>query len=99
MSLFAVGDGKFRALAIAEGTSLVLLVGVAVPLKHLAGIAIATRIMGLVHGLLFLLYEAAVLDALGSKRWPTRRIVLSALAAFVPFGTFVVAWHYRGASR
>jgi integral membrane protein len=66
--LFDVKHARFRALAIAEGVSFLVLLLVAMPLKHLAGIGAPTRIVGLVHGLLFVLYEIAVFDALGSKR-------------------------------
>ncbi len=82
----------FRGLAVLEGLSLLLLVGIAVPLKHLAGIREPVRFGGLVHGLLFLLYEAALFEAYGDRRRTLRATLLAALAAFVPGGTFVVAW-------
>ena len=89
MSMFEVGQSRFRALALAEGLSFVVLLFVAMPLKYLADMPMGTRYVGWAHGLLFVLYEIAILDALGSKRWPLKRVLWGALAGFVPFGTFV----------
>ena len=47
---------RMRVVSLIEGSTLLLLLLVAVPLKHLAGIFVATRIMGPVHGLAFLAY-------------------------------------------
>ena len=45
-----------RAVSLIEGSTLLLLVLVAVPLKHVADLPVATRIMGPIHGLAFLSY-------------------------------------------
>lgn len=45
-----------RRVSAPEGTTLLLLVLVAVPIKYLAGFPIATRIVGPVHGIAFLFY-------------------------------------------
>jgi len=42
-------------LALAEGASLVALVGIAMPLKYFAGLPEAVRVIGITHGALFLL--------------------------------------------
>ena len=47
---------RMRAVSLLEGTTLLLLLGVAVPLKHLAGMPVATSIMGPIHGIAFVLY-------------------------------------------
>ena len=49
-----------RAVALLEGASYLLLLGVAMPLKYLAGMPGAVRAVGSAHGGLFLLYVAAV---------------------------------------
>lgn len=80
---------RLRLLGLAEGVTLLLLVFVAVPLKRLAGVALATRIMGPVHGLLFLAYVYTLVEAISSGGWPRRAVVRAALACLVPFGTFL----------
>ncbi|MBW6424909.1 DUF3817 domain-containing protein [Rhizobium sp. XQZ8] len=61
-----------RWLVIAEAMTLLILVLVAVPLKHLAGISEATRVMGPVHGLAFLGFCWAVTRSAGERGFPGR---------------------------
>ena len=44
-----------RYTALAEGVSYLLLLGVAMPLKYLADMPMAVKIVGWAHGLLFML--------------------------------------------
>ena len=72
-----------------EGTTLVALVFIAVPLKHLAGHASATALMGPVHGMAFLLYVWMLIQTISGGDWSRAEIVRALIAAFVPFGGFV----------
>ena len=45
---------NLRILAMLEGTSLILLLFVAMPMKYQFGIPEATKIVGMIHGILFL---------------------------------------------
>ena len=77
-----------RKVNIAEAISYVLLVGVAMPLKYLAGLPLAVRIVGSAHGALFvwlcLLIASGILSRGRSMGWGVRLFV----ASLVPFGTF-----------
>jgi integral membrane protein len=53
---------RLEIASVLEATTLVVLVCVAVPLKHLGHYDIAVRIMGPVHGLAFLAYVWTVLQ-------------------------------------
>ncbi|MDR6820983.1 integral membrane protein [Neorhizobium sp. 2083] len=78
-----------RWFALAEATTLLVLVLVAVPLKHFAGIPDATRVMGPIHGLAFLVFCYAVIRS-ASEGWLTKGEVARLLiGAFIPFGGFV----------
>ena len=46
----------FRIIAYLEGISFLLLLGVAMPLKYHWGMPLAVRIMGSLHGFLFVAY-------------------------------------------
>ena len=81
-------DHRFELVAALEGASFLLLLVVAMPLKYLAGVPEPTRVLGLLHGLAFLAYEAQVIDAAVERRWPARTAWLGALAGLLPFGTF-----------
>jgi integral membrane protein len=68
------------------------------PLKYLAGVPEPTRVVGLLHGLAFLAYEAQIIDAAVERRWPTRTTWLGAVAGVIPFATFLFIAHLRHAS-
>jgi integral membrane protein len=83
--------GRLRLLALAEGTSLLLLIGVAVPLKHFYGNPEWVRALGPIHGLLFVLFVLNTIRVGVEYHWrfatTTWKVLL---ACIVPFGTFYV---------
>ena len=78
-----------RLVALLEGTSFLVLLFIAMPLKYLAGLPLAVRVAGSVHGALFLLFMAALYRAGSERRWPLRRWLIAFVASIVPFGTFL----------
>ena len=80
---------QLRLVALLEGTSFLVLLFVAMPLKYLAGLPIAVRIVGSVHGLLFLMFLAALYRAGSQRGWPVSRWAIAFVSSIVPFGTFV----------
>jgi integral membrane protein len=86
---------RLRVIGMMEGASFLILLGIAMPLKYLAGLPLAVRVVGSLHGLLFVLYVAAVLGVGVSMRWPVRRVLAALVAAVVPFGPFVFDAHLR----
>ncbi|OOG71709.1 hypothetical protein B0E45_10635 [Sinorhizobium sp. A49] len=81
-----------RISAVAEGTTLLLLVFVGVPLKHGLGFSEVTRFLGPVHGLAFLTYIWAVINELSLSDQPRGWAFKAMLFSFVPGGTF---WFFR----
>jgi integral membrane protein len=80
---------RMRTVSLIEGSTLLLLVLIAVPLKHVAGLPVATRIMGPVHGLAFLAYGWMLVRAVAGGGWSRADIMRLALAALIPFGAFI----------
>ena len=78
----------FELVAVLEGVSFLLLLGVAMPLKYFADMPLATRVCGLLHGFAFLAYVTILIDALATKQWSNRTVALGFAAGFLPFGTF-----------
>ena len=62
---------QLRLVALLEGSSFLALLFIAMPLKYLAGLPLAVRIMGSVHGLLFLMFMAALYRAGAPARLAT----------------------------
>jgi integral membrane protein len=80
---------QLRIIALLEGSSFLVLLFIAMPLKYLADAPLAVRIVGSVHGLLFLMFMAALYRAARERDWPLRRSLLAFVSSIVPFATFV----------
>jgi integral membrane protein len=80
---------RMRAASLLEGSTLLLLLGVAVPLKHLAGIPVATSIMGPIHGIAFVLYVWMLIQTVYGGGWTRLETARMIFAALIPFGAFV----------
>jgi integral membrane protein len=81
---------RLRVVGFLEGVSFLLLLGVAMPLKYLAGRPEMVQIVGWTHGLLFMAFLAAVVEVARRLSWPYDRIAGAIAAALLPFGTFVL---------
>ncbi|WP_345220402.1 DUF3817 domain-containing protein [Hymenobacter koreensis] len=80
--------GRLRVVGFAEGVSFLVLLGIAMPLKYLLGQPEAVRMVGMAHGLLFVLYVLLVIMAAIEHSWSFKKAVLAFVASLVPFGTF-----------
>jgi integral membrane protein len=79
-----------RLISDAEGFSLLALVLVAMPLKYVFALPLAVRVVGLVHGLLFLCLCLALLQLLLERRLSGADALRVLLWAFVPCGFLAV---------
>ncbi|HRG38233.1 MAG TPA: DUF3817 domain-containing protein [Bacteroidia bacterium] len=79
---------RFLKIGLAEGISFILLVGIAMPLKYGAGILQPVRVVGMLHGVLFILYGLLLLQVTISYKWSIWKAIAAFLLSFVPFGTF-----------
>lgn len=90
---------RFRLIANIEGWSYIILLLVAMPLKYLADLPIAVRIVGMLHGLLFVGFCISLLEMLIRFRWSIIKIVLVFLSSLVPLGTFIMDRQLFGKSK
>jgi integral membrane protein len=90
---------RLRLFALAEGTSFLVLLGLAVPLKHLGGYPELVRLMGPTHGALFVLYTTAAFLARRPLRWSHTRLAMALLAGVIPGGTFLLDMMLRREER
>lgn len=79
---------RLEVVSIAEATTLVVLVGLAVPLKYLAGWDLGVRLMGPVHGIAFLAYIWTVLQTVAGGGWSFIDVVRLFLVSFIPLAGF-----------
>ena len=88
--MFETTVGRLRAVALVEGASFLILLGIAMPLKYLAGMPQAVTLAGWLHGLLFMAFCIALTQAHQECRWTLVRSGTVLLAALLPFGPFVI---------
>jgi integral membrane protein len=82
--------GRLRLIALLEGLSFLVLLGIAMPLKYLANSPTPVKITGWIHGLLFVLYLLAVADVSRKRQWSMAQVAGALVASVVPFGTFIL---------
>ena len=79
---------NFSLINSIEGYSYLLLLFVAMPLKYLAGVAIAVKIAGMLHGVLFIIFCMLLVQAWQDTKWPFKENIIFFIASLIPFGTF-----------
>ncbi|MCE6991646.1 DUF3817 domain-containing protein [Dyadobacter sp. CY323] len=80
--------GRLRIVAFIEGISYLVLLGIAMPLKYLAGIPQAVRVVGMAHGVLFVLFVILLIQVAIERNWSFKKSIYSFISSLVPFGTF-----------
>ncbi len=91
IQLLKTKTGRLRILGILEGTSLLVLIFIGVPLKYMWHIPDLSRMVGTIHGALFLLFVFNTLSLGVEQKWKFREITWKVLLASVlPFGTFYI---------
>jgi len=80
--------GKFRFVAKIEGYSFLILLFIAMPLKYMMGIPEATKIMGMIHGTLFIWFMFAQSMAAQTEHWDMKFNLKAFGLSLIPFGTF-----------
>jgi integral membrane protein len=73
-----------------EAVSFLVLLCVAMPLKYFGGMPAAVKVVGWIHGILFITFSLALLRTMLIARWGIDRGALVFVAALLPFGPFVV---------
>ena len=84
----------FRITALLEGISYILLLFIATPIKYLADDPQYVKLLGMPHGLFFIIY--VVLAVLISKEmnWTNKTLWIVLIASIIPFGTFYIDKKY-----
>lgn len=80
---------RLRLIGLLEGISFLFLLFIAMPLKYKFDFPLAVKYTGWAHGLLFILYIAALFDAYNDRKWPIVKAFYGFIASLLPFGTFV----------
>ncbi|MFC4353903.1 MFS transporter [Chryseomicrobium palamuruense] len=80
----------FRFFGIIDGISLLILLGIAMPLKYWAGLPLAVTFVGSIHGAIFIGYIVTIVIVQLTVRWNVYWSLLGIAAAFIPFANFLL---------
>lgn len=81
---------KFRLINKIEGFSYLFLLFVAMPLKYMAGFPIATKIAGMIHGVLFIGFVYQLIMATEEVPFSKKEAFIFFVASLIPFGSFYI---------
>ncbi len=79
---------KFRILALLEGISFLIILFVTMPLKYLFENPMPNKVIGMVHGFLFLAYVVFAILLKVELKWSNKQTAIILLCSIIPFGTF-----------
>ncbi len=85
---------SFRIISILEGISFLVLLGIGMPLKYYAGIPEVVRVVGMAHGILFIMYIIGAFSIKKHLKWSTLNLLIVILCSILPFGPFYAEKKY-----
>ena len=84
----------FRVISLLEALSFVILLLVAMPIKYILGNPELVRIVGMAHGILFVLYIIGALLFKKKLNWSNQILVVIILCSIIPLGPLYVDRKY-----
>lgn len=84
----------FRIVSFLEGTSYLLLLFIATPIKYFGDDPSYVKMLGMPHGILFMLYIILAFMMRAEMKWNSKAFGIVLLASIIPFGTFYVDKKY-----
>ena len=80
---------RYRVVSYVVGVLLLVLVGVAMPLKYIADRSTLVEVVGPIHGFVYMVYLVIAFDLSVRAKWTFKRTLLILLAGTVPVMSFV----------
>ena len=84
----------FRKIGILEAISFLLLLGIAMPLKYMMDMPQAVSVIGMAHGILFVIYVLGAFLMKSKLNWSYGVLAIVLLCSVIPFGPFYAERKY-----
>jgi integral membrane protein len=84
----------FRIIALLEGVSYILLMTIGLYFKYLLNNDTYVKLLGMPHGVLFMLYILIAFLLRKQEQWSFINFVIILFASLIPFGTFYIDRKY-----
>lgn len=78
-----------RIVGFLEGLSFLLLLFIAMPVKYILDNPVLVKYIGMGHGVLFILFLAALFIVCQREKWAIQVFLAGTIASILPFGPFV----------
>lgn len=85
---------QFKIISTLEALSFLLLLGIAMPLKYIFEMPQMVQVVGMIHGILFMMYVVAAYFMKEKLEWPTSIFLIVLLCSVLPFGPFYAERKY-----
>lgn len=85
---------QFKWIGTLEAISFILLLGLAMPLKYIWGYPQVVSVVGMAHGVLFILYVYSSFAMRSKLAWSAGTLAVVLVCAFLPFGPFYAERKY-----
>ena len=79
---------KFKIINKVEGISFLILLFIAMPMKYSFGIPMATKVVGMLHGLLVFAFIYQIIEAKKEAGFTGKETALYTILSLIPFGSF-----------
>ena len=84
----------FRRIGFFEAISFLLLLGIAMPLKYIWGYPNMVQVVGMAHGILFILYVLGAFFISRELKWNAQTLFIVVVCSAIPFGPFYAERKY-----
>jgi len=88
--MFKTALHRFRFISYIEGLSYLVLLFIAMPIKYLGDNPYPVKIIGMAHGILFILFMIFLFESMRKYSWENRFSIRLFVYSILPFGSFVI---------
>lgn len=81
---------SFRFISAIEGVSYLVLLFIAMPIKYILGNPYVVKVVGMTHGVLFIIFAIALFSALKKLNWDKGFAFQLFVLSLIPFGAFLI---------
>lgn len=81
---------RFRIISLLEGLSYLILVFIAMPIKYIGENPYPVKVVGMGHGILFILFCIFLFEALKKCNWSKTISIKYFIYSLIPFGFLVI---------
>ncbi|MBB6680222.1 DUF3817 domain-containing protein [Aequorivita sp. 609] len=94
ISIVELSVKTFKLISTLEAISFLVLLGIAMPLKYIWDMPEMVQIVGMAHGILFVLYVGGAIYMYKKLNWSIADLFIVVMCSVLPFGPFYVERKY-----